>query len=243
MSKTLTRKFAFGVAPAILVATAVAGCNNEGAPSVQAPPSTAVQTSSAAPDAPSSTAGGEVPTQSATDSGVPTESATPSSSADKSKVCAADTSFRTPAAVAPSTKKAAWGKPLDVTQEYGGTVTFVPQAPTTKDGDPKDIFGPDEGQTNLLITVTVTYKSGDSSDVNDSSFTLLDAAGNVCDSDILGDAVPKQQRFDDATVDTTTKTYTGTLVYQVPKGQDYKKYTLLYPPKYGSKDAAVAWTG
>lgn len=247
MTTTARRRIALGAVPALLLTGALAGCNDS-APKVEAPPSTAApsSTSSSVPTAPSTT---EAPP---TDPGVPTVSTAPtepaSATGDPAKRCTArDSSFLTPGALAPTTKKAAWGKPLDLSQKYGGVITITPSAPVAKKPSEDDIFGPKDGQQYLLIKVTVSYKSGDKSSINDIYFTLRDAQKNICeDESVLTDAVPKQELFDDATLDKTAKTYSGTLVYDVPAGQDYKKYTLLYRPSdYTNKspDASVAWTG
>ncbi|WP_188835338.1 DUF4352 domain-containing protein [Flexivirga endophytica] len=252
MTTTAFRRIAFGAAPAVLLAGALAGCNDS-APSVQAPASSAnVATSSdtGVPTAPSTGDGTDQSTDDPvpTDTGVPTVSAAPPSSvsADPAKVCNDNDTFLTPGAVAPSTKKAKWGKPLEFSQKYGGTVTITPEAPKVKkpSGD-NDIFGPDDGQVSLLIKVTVKYKSGDETSIAGIYFALRDTKNNVCDFASLSDAVPKQQQFDDGDVSKTTPTYSGTLIYHVPANQDYKKYTLLYRAGTSddkSSDAPVAWT-
>lgn len=249
MTTTAFRRIAFGTVPAILLAGALAGCNDS-APTVQAPPSSA-NTASAAdtgvPTAPSTDQSTDEPVP--TDSGVPTVSEQSSPSAttgDPAKVCNDTDTFLTPGVLAPSTKKAKWGKPLELTQKYGGTVTITPELPKVKkpSGD-DDIFGPDKGQVSLLIKVTVKYKSGDQSSVAGIYFALRDSKKNLCNYASLSRAVPKQEQFDDGDVNKTTKTYSGTLIYEVPAGQDYKKYTLLYRPgtfDNKSSDAPVAWT-
>lgn len=246
MTTTAFRRIALSTAPAILVAGALAGCNDS-APTVQAPGSsanTAAATDTGVPTAPSTDQSTDqsVPT----DTGVPTVSAAPSSSAtgDPAKVCTENDTFLTPGAVAPSTKKAKWGKPLELSQKYGGTVTVTPELPKAKKSS-GDVFGPPKGQVSLLIKVTVKYKSGDKSSIAGVYFTLRDTKKNVCNYASLSDAVPKQQQFDTGDVSKTTKTYSGTLVYEVPANQDYKKYTLLYRTDdfdNKSSDAPVAWT-
>lgn len=247
MTTTAFRRFAFGAVPAVLLAGALAGCNDS-APTVQAPPSTANSAAPADTGVPTAQPTDQSTDSVPTDSGVPTVSATPSSSAtgDPAKVCTEpEDGFLTPGVLAPSTKKAAWGKPLDLKQKYGGTVTITPEAGKAQAGKSGDIFGPEKGQTNLLVKVTVKYKSGDDSSIAGIYFTLRDQHKNLCDYSSLTDAVPKQEQFDDATISKTTKTYSGTLVFEVPAGQDYKKYTLLYRPGTfddKSSDAPVAWT-
>ncbi|HWC20859.1 MAG TPA: DUF4352 domain-containing protein [Flexivirga sp.] len=251
MTTTAFRRIALGATPAMLIAGALAGCGNEGAPSVQAPATSAnsaaaAATDSGVPTAPSTDQSTDdtVPT----DTGVPTVSAAPSGSSstgDPAKVCNDNDTFLTPGAVAPSTKKAKWGKPLDLTQKYGGTVTITPQLPTVKKPSGDDVFGPEKGQVSLLIKVTVKYKSGDKSSIAGIYFTLRDTQKNVCNYASLSEAVPKQEQFDDGDVSKTTRTYSGTLVYEVPANQDYKKYTLLYrADDFDNKttDAPVAWT-
>jgi hypothetical protein len=221
----------------------VAGCS-EGAPSVQAPPNTAT---SSVPTAPA-TGGGATSTNTPvpTETGVPTQSSAPASATgDPSKVCTTDDDFITPGAIAPSTKKTTWGKPLDTSLKYHGTVTITPSAPVAKKPASDDLFGPDNGQIYLLVKVNVKYKSGPSSTLYDMYFTLRDTGNNVCDDNSLNQAVPKQQQFDEGTVDKTTTSYTGTLVFEVPAGQDYKKYKLMYrPDDFDNKSTAapVAWT-
>lgn len=145
-------------------------------------------------------------------------------------------------AAASGTKKIKWGSGVDITSSYQGTVNYTAEKPTSKARDADDIFGPKEGQASLLIKVKATYKSGEKTSLYDFRFTLRDPKGNVCDDDSISSVVPRQQRFDDATVDKTTKTYSGYLVFDVPAGQDYSKYQLLYAGSYGTKDATVEWT-
>lgn len=251
MTHTAFRRVALGAAPVMLIAGALAGCNNDGAPEVQAPPATSgassdgSSNSAAEPTAPSTGQSTDEPVP--TDTGVPTVSQAPSSSSatgDKSKVCTEQEDFLTPGVVAPSTKKAKWGKPLDLKQKYSGVVTVTPHKPKAKKPGSDDLFGPDEGQTNLLVKVDVKYKSGKSSLIAGIYFTLRDQKSNLCDFNSLTQAIPKQQQFDDATLSKTSKTYSGTLVFTVPEGQDYSKYTLLYRPGTYSEgsDASVAWT-
>lgn len=256
MTITAHRRILLGVLPMALVVGAVAGCNDS-APSVQAPASTAATAASTADQptdsgtdngvptvAPSDTAGSS-DTGESTDTGVPTVSAAPtSSSGDPSQVCTTDDSFGTPAAPGPTTKKAKWGSPLDVTQKYEGTVTMTPAKPVAKKGDPNDIFGPDEGQVYLLVKVTVKYKSGNNSVFGGTDFTLRDAKNNVCDYNSIADIVPQREKFSVVTIGATKeKTYSGTLVYEVPAGQDYTKYTFLYLPGLAdNSEAPVAWT-
>lgn len=240
------RKILLSVLPMALAAGAVAGCNNS-APSVQAPPATAAATAQSTGE---STDGG-VPTVApsdtgeSSDTGVPTVAQAPTTATgDPSQVCTTNDSFGTPAALAPSTKKAGWGKPLDVTQKYEGTVTMTPAKPVAKKASADDIFGPDDGQVYLLVKVTVKYKSGNNSVFGGTDFTLRDAKNNVCDYNSIADIVPERERFSVVTIGKTKeKEYTGTLVYEVPEGQDYTKYTLLYLPGLAQKsDAPVAWT-
>lgn len=242
MTTTAVRRIALGAVPAVIAAGALAGCN-DAAPTVQPPPATSQGSDQPVPTQ------GSVPTQSSvpTDSEVPTVSAAPSSATgDPAKVCTAeDDGFLTPGALAPSTRKAAWGKPLELSQKYGGTVTITPQVPQAKKPADGDIFGPPDGQTNLLVKVTVAYKSGDESTIAGIYFTLRDSQKNLCDYSSLSQAVPKQDQFDDATLSKTSRTYTGTMVFEAPAGQDYTKYTLLYRPSTfdnKSSDAPVAWT-
>jgi len=241
------RRLAVGAVPAVLAVEAVAGCNN-GAPAVQAPPatttataaSTASSTSSGVPTVAPTSAGGSSGT------GVPTVSAQPttSSGGDPSKVCTTQDNYDTPAVLAPSTKKTSWGKPLDVTQQYEGTVTMTAAKPVAKKPAADDIFGPQHGQVYLLVKVTVKYKSGNASVFGGTDFTLRDAHNNVCDSDSISDIVPQREQFDVVTIGKGKATsYTGTLVFEVPAGQDYTKYTFLYLPGLSQKsDAPVAWT-
>ncbi|MBB2890567.1 DUF4352 domain-containing protein [Flexivirga oryzae] len=147
--------------------------------------------------------------------------------------------------LAPGTKKAAWGKPLDLKQEYAGTVSMSAAKPVAKKPAADDFFGPPDGQVYLLIKVTVKYKSGDDNFLGDTFFTLRDSHNNVCDSDLLSSVVQQRQRFDSVTMSKTQKSYIGTLVYDVPADQDYTKYTLMYlPDSLDSKsaNAPVAWT-
>lgn len=250
MTTTAFRRIAFGTVPAILLAGALAGCNDS-APSVQAPPSTAntaPATGSGVPTEQSTGQSTEDPVP--TDTGVPTVSEAPTTSAatgDPAKVCTTeDDGFMTPGVVGPATKKAAWGKPLDLKQEYEGTVSMTAQKPTTKKPAKDDFFGPKDGQVYLLIKVDVKYKSGEKSSVGDAYFTLRDGKKNECESEsTLSEAVPKQEQFDLSTVSKTTPTYSGTLIFDVPPGQDYSKYTLMYRlDNYDNKkpDATLAWT-
>lgn len=239
MTTTALRRIALGTVPAILAVGALAGCNDS-APTVQAPPTSA---NTAAATAQSTDQ--PVPT----DSGVPTVSEAPSPSAttgDPAKVCNDTDTFLTPGALAPSTKKAKWGQPLELSQKYGGTVTITPELPKAKKpSGGNDIFGPPKGQVSLLVKVTVSYKSGDQSSIAGIYFALRDTQKNVCNYASLSQAVPKQEQFGSGDVSKTTKTYSGTLIYEVPAGQDYKKYTLLYRPgTFDSKtsDAPIAWT-
>jgi len=247
MTTTALRRIAFGVVPAVLAVGVVSGCNDS-APSVQAPPATAASTASSTTDS--------VPTVTPTDTGgssestspaVPTVSTAPSkATGDPAKVCTTDSdSFSTPAVLAPSTKKATWGKPLDLKQEYAGTVSMSAAKPVAKKPAANDYFGPPDGQVYLLIKVTVKYKSGDDNFLGDTFFTLRDSHNNVCDSDLLSSVVQQRQRFDSVTMSKTQKSYVGTLVYDVPANQDYSKYTLMYlPDSIDSKsaNAPVAWT-
>jgi len=248
MTTTKHRKILLSIVPMALAVGAVAGCNDS-APSVQAPPATTTKAATAQSTGDST--GDGVPTVAPTDSeessdtGVPTVSQAPTSATgDPAKVCTTDDSYSTPAAVAPSTKKAKWGKPLDVTQKYEGTVTMTPAKPVAKKAAEDDIFGPDDGQVYLLVKVTVKYKSGNNSVFGGTDFTLRDAANNVCDFNSIADIVPERERFSVVTIGKTKeKSYVGTLVYEVPKGQDYTKYTLLYLPGLAdNSDASVAWT-
>ncbi|MFC6706111.1 DUF4352 domain-containing protein [Flexivirga alba] len=249
MTTTAFRKVAFGAVPAMLMAGALAACNDS-APTVQAPPTSAnnaAATDSGVPTAPATDQSTDQPVP--TDTGVPTVSAAPSSSGatgDPAKVCNETNTFLTPGVLAPSTKKATWGKPLELTQKYGGTVTITPELPKVKKpSGENDIFGPPKGQVSLLIKVTVKYKSGDQSSIAGIYFALRDTQKNLCNYASLSQAVPKQEQFDDGDVNKTTTTYSGTLIYEVPAGQDYKKYTLLYRPgTFDNKttDAPVAWT-
>lgn len=256
MTTTTLRRISFGVVPAVLAVGVVSGCGDS-APSVQAPPATAASTAQSTSSStdngvptvdPSDTAdaGG---TEESSDTGVPTVSTAPAApteaTGDPAKVCTKDPdSFSTPAVVGPSTKKAKWGKPLELHQEYSGTVTLSAAKPVAKKPDPDDFFAPKD-QVYLLIKVTAKYKSGDSTFLGDSFFTLRDSKNNACDRDLLGDVVPQRQRFDSVTMKKSTGTYVGTLVFEVPPGQDYTKYTLMYlPTSFDSKsaDAPVAWT-
>lgn len=242
MTTSALRRTALGVVPAVLIAGVVAGCN-DGAPTVAPPPNTATSSvSTAAPTDDATSTQTPVPTE----SGVPTQSSAPTSATgDPAKVCTTSDDFITPGAIAPSTKKTSWGKPLDIALKYHGTVTITPSAPVAKKPSSDDLFGPDNGQIYLLVKVNVAYKSGPSSNVYDMYFTLRDTKNNVCDDNSLNDAVPHQQQFDEGTVDKTTKNYTGTLVFEVPAGQDYKKYKLMYrPDDFDNKSTAapVAWT-
>lgn len=242
MTTSALRSIAVGVVPVLIGTGAVAGCGTS-APEVQAPPETA--TSIGAAQSTASSTG--VPTVTPTDTGVPTVSSAPATSTggDPSKVCTTSDDFNTPGVLAPSTKKAPWGKPLDVTQRYEGTVSMTPTAPVAKNAPADDIFGPQHGQVYLLVKVTVAYKSGNDSVFGGTGFTLRDAENNVCDYNSIADIVPERGQFDVVTVGRSkVKNYTGTLVYEVPAGQDYKKYTLLYLPDLYVKNAnaPVAWT-
>lgn len=243
MTTTALRRIAFGVVPAVLAVGAVAGCNDS-APSVQAPPATAAATAS-------STDSG-VPTvapSTSSDAGVPTVSTAPTApsaaSGDPTKVCTAEQdSFDTPAVLGPSTKKTTWGKSLDLSGKYSGTVTLTADKPVVKKPASDDYFAP-KGQVYLLIKVTAKYKSGDSTFLGSSFFTLRDSKKNVCARDLLGSAVQQRDRFDSVTMKKTTGTYAGTLVFEVPPGQDYTKYTLMYlADSFDTKSAhaPVAWT-
>lgn len=253
MTTTAFRRFAFGAVPAVVLVGALAGCNDS-APTVEAPSSTAnsaAATDTGVPTEPPSTdAGTDQSTESGTDDSVPTVSeqpSSPSASGDPTKVCTTDTdSFVTPGVVGPDTEKAGWGKPLDLKQKYSGTVTMTAAKPTSKKPTKDDIFAPDNGQTYLLVKVSVKYKSGERSLVGDSYFTLRDGKKNLCQRESsLSEAVPDQDRFDLTSISKTSKTYTGTLVFAVPPGQDYSKYTLMYRVDdfdNKSADAAIAWT-
>jgi len=156
-----------------------------------------------------------------------------------------DDGFDTPAVLAPSTKKAKWGQPLDLKQSYAGTVSMTAAKPVFKKAASGDVFGPQGGQGYLLIKVTVKYKSGDDTFLGDTSFTLRDGKKNVCDSDLLSSVVQQRQRFDSVTMSKSQRSYVGTLVYDVPPNQDYTKYTLMYLPddfENKSANAPVAWT-
>lgn len=220
-----SRRIVFTIAPAIVVAGALAGCGDS-APSVQAPPSTAKTTSATGAPTKSGTST-EVPTA----SGVPTVSDAPSSSTpDPAKVCdstADDDS--TPIKGGVHTKKVAWGKPQAFDRATQGKVSVTAAKPTALKATKKDdVFGPKAGQVYLSIKVTVKYESGKASTVND-VFVLKDAKKNLCDAaSSVQDAVPAQQVFDSSTVSKKTPTYSGTLLFSVPKGQDYTKYTLRY---------------
>ncbi|RNI20285.1 DUF4352 domain-containing protein [Flexivirga caeni] len=239
MSTTL-RRITFSVVPVVLAVGAVAGCSN-GAPGVAAPPA-----SSTHPSATSTQS--SVPTVASTpstSSGVPTVATAPATSGggDSRTMCTDPNGFGTPAAVAPSTKKAAWGKPLAFTQAYGGTARVTPASPVAKKPPANDLLGPPAGQQYLLIKVTATYQSGNTVILGSTDFTLRDAKGNVCDSDSLSGAVPTQEQFNIASLSGTSKTYTGTLVFDVPIGQDYTKYTLLYLNGMTTgAHAQIAWT-
>jgi len=240
------RRILLGVVPAALAVGAVAGCNDS-APSVQAPPATAASTAASTGDQPTAgSTGSGVPTVTPSDTGVPTVSAAPttSSGGDPSQVCTTDDSFGTPGALVPSTRKARWGKPLDLSQKYEGTVSMTPAAPVAKKPSSDDIFGPPDGQVYLLVKVTMKYKSGGNSVFGGTYFTLRDTKNNVCDYNSIADVVPQREQFGVVTMGKTKeKTYTGTLVYDVPAGQDYTKYTLLYRPGLAdNSDASVAWT-
>jgi len=257
MTLTARRSIAFGVAPAVLAVGAVAGCNN-GAPSVQAPPVTAAstaQSTSTGTDpgvptvAPTDTAPTDTaPTDTAStdDQGVPTMSSAPSSATgDPAKVCTKDPdSFSTPAVLAPSTKKTTWGKSLELSQKYSGAVTLTAEKPVAKKPASDDFFAPKD-QVYLLIKVTAKYKSGDSTFLGSSFFTLRDTQQNACDRDVLGDVVPQRERFSSVTIKKGMSAYVGTLVFEVPPGQDYSHYTLMYlTDSFDTKDAAasIAWT-
>ncbi|TWE13280.1 DUF4352 domain-containing protein [Rudaeicoccus suwonensis] len=222
------------VVPLAAVAVALAGCGAS-APSA-APPSgaTPAATGTSPAAAPS------------TSTGVPTVSSAPTtSSANAGATCTTDdgSSIITPGVLAPSTKKAAWGKPLTLSQTYGGTASVTPSLPVAKKASSSDLLGPPAGQQYLLVKVTITYKSGYSVVVGSTDFTLRDTSNNVCSSDSFSSAVPSQQQFDIANLDSSSRTYTGTLVFDVPIGQDYSKYTLLYLDDMSSSaQAQIAWT-
>lgn len=246
---TARRRIALGVVPAVLAVGAVAGCNNS-APSVQAPPATAAPTTQSTGESTDARVPTVAPTDTASssDTEVPTVStapADPAATGDPAKVCTKDpSSFITPAVVGPHTKKAGWGEPLDLSQKYSGTVTLTAEEPKAKQPNSDDFFAPKD-QVYLLIKVTAKYKSGRSTFLGDSFFTLRDAKQNACDRSLLGDVVPQRQRFDSVTMKSGMSAYVGTLVFEVPPGQDYSHYTLMYLTGSTSADSAaasVAWT-
>lgn len=232
MNSNAIHRIALGVTPAVVMVGVLASCSPS-APSAKAPPATAKST--AATGAP-------------TETGVPTVSDAPSSAStpDPAKVCdstADDDS--TPAKGGFHTKKVAWGKPLAFARDHQGKVAIAAARPTTKKTAKNDVFGPKPGQIYLLIKVTVRYKSGKASTVND-VFVLKDAKKNLCETaSPAQDVVPTQQVFASGTVSKKTPTYTGTVIFAVPKDQDYTKYTLRYlVDDYdpSTPDTVFAWT-
>ncbi len=149
--------------------------------------------------------------------------------------------------VGKKTQHGPWGKALRLDVPYAGTLKLTAAKPTSKKRHPSNTYGPKAGQAYLLVKISEKYVSGKASTVAD-GFVLRDPKGNMCDPASptgIDGVVPQQQVFAGNTISKSTKTYSGTLVFIVPAGQDYSKFSLLYPQVDATgknPDAALAWT-
>lgn len=215
--------------PLAAVAVAVAGCGAS-APSAAPPSGATAATTTTSPATPS------------TSTGVPTVSAAPTtSSADAGAVCTTDDTILTPSKASASTPVKPYGQGGNVSV-FGSTVTVQVGKPQMKKPASGDIFAPSDGQVYLIFPVSASFVSGDSTSVYAIQFTLRDAAGNVCDYQSLSDAVPSQQQLDSVTLSASSKTGGGSVVFAVPPGQDYSKYTVTFSAN-DNATANLAWRG
>lgn len=233
------RRLGLVVAPALLSAMVLTGCQDE-APTASAPsaPSQSTQSqeqggdatqsqSSSSPDASSSSSTTE-------SSSSTTESSSSSSdSSGGAGQCDNSSTFKI-------NRGSAEAKPLDTEQEAkgnGGSVKIKFGQPTVNTSGGNSYF-PGSGMQTVIYPVTMKA-SGSYWIAARLKFGLNDASGTSCKSDTLGAVLPTGESVEVKSL-REGDTYSGKLAFAVPSGADLSKYTLVFKEDYPG-DADIAW--
>lgn len=194
-----------------------------GAPSVGGSSSSTPPPSTSAPTSPGSSA--------------PT-SATANSSSSASNVCSDSSSSLgpTPSSGTPS-------------RGFGSTAGISTNNSDVKVGIKVDApravgpgsFPPSPGTKLVAVQVTATLLGGRTAYVGSTSFNMFDGKGNKCKKSYIN-GLSSDQTWRGASLSSTTKSATGSLVYEVPTIQDITSLVVAYNGQF-RQVATVQWTG
>lgn len=204
-------------APDIAQPTASPATSSDGGSTTSSGPSTSIDTSTTEPG---------------------TSTTDPGSSTSASNACTASTTSigPTPSSGTPSRE---FGATANITTDNSDVkVGIKVDAPRAVD---EGSSPPSPGTKLVAVQITATLLAGTSDYVGSTSFNMFDDKGNKCTKSYTN-ALPSDQRWTGASLSSSTKSATGSLVYEVPQSQDVSTLVVAYNGQF-RQIATVQWTG
>lgn len=236
------------IAAAVAVATfGLTGCQDS-APPVAKSTATSTQSSDTSSDTSSSSSSSDTSSSTESSSSSDTSSSSSSSGGGVSQSSQAGACNNTSSyynVKGGSTQLKKYGEVQNVTSSGDAKVDITASKGEAKDAG--DTYPYDEGDMQALV-FNIKYKltSSDGYMVTTRlSFSLIDENGRNCQQDSLPDFLPQKEIVAVESLRAGDKTeYEGKVIFAVPKGKDYSKYTLLWTDDYGKgAEANVGWQG
>lgn len=180
------------------------------------------------------------PTDTSTSTSTPPTYSTPDSgtSGSASNVCSASSSSigPTPSSGTPSR---AFGATANITTDNSDVkVGIKVDAPRAASAGSYPL---DPGTKLVAVQITATLLGGTSDYVGSTSFNMFDGKGNKCNKSYVN-GLSSDQTWRGASLSSTTKSATGSLVYEVPASQDISTLVVAYNGQF-RQVATVQWTG